>query len=222
MDTVARPTSDTETLARAKRAINNAVITLQRREAYSFAEQRETITATANTATFESSSTLTYAFRQLLAVDSVSTSSSVYGLALQTTSLGSLNRMRKIYQLNRSSYSDVDEWRYVTEQLGFNEFVQSVHQHLCFISGQSFGLFPTQTSDRYLSVHYIAWYPVMVDNDDTNPFLTYAYDVVFNLALRDLAVYLGKLADFEYVTSAIAEGVKSLDVFASGIKSYDT
>lgn len=188
MDQVARPMSETTVLARAKLEINNAIRILQRRHAFRYSERLIELTYPANSVKINLTSVCDGTLRDLLSVQAFVDGSSRNGLLLKYKTYDQIMRERANYQQRRPD-SDFETESLVTGNT-HADYVMRNHRYYVFATGPHLGLYPTPTLDVNLSLNLHVWFPDLVQPEDTNFFLDYAFDVVMAMASGYMATYL--------------------------------
>lgn len=222
MDTVNRPLTDTATVAKAKRAVNNAMLFLQRHHGFQYTERVAKVTYPAGAFMVNLTNVCGGLLRDIFSVQLLTDSGAFSGKNLKFYRYAQLQAQKKSMQ--ERSTVDENEARYLTASL-HEEFTTNVHGQIMFQVDDNLGLYPSPAENKYLLLHVHIWLPLLVDNSDTNFFLDYAYDIVFKIAMRELVRYLGDDQRALVDNSSLADDLATLVAWdgsiSSGANTYD-
>lgn len=184
MDMVARPMSDTTTLNAAKREVNNAIRFLQRNHGYAYAERLTSFPYPANTLHVNLGEICGGLLRDIFSVQRIA-SGGTNGVPMRFMSYHQLQTIRHRYDRRTGMALELDTTL-------VNDYIEAERSNelICFLVGQSLGLYPKPQSEVNLLVHVHIWLAELVDNEDTNFFLDYAFDAVLTIALKRMQIYL--------------------------------
>lgn len=195
--------------SQAKREINNAILWLQRKREWKMTERLIRFTVPANTLFVNLSVACEGTPRSIINTTLLASSTAVEGKLLDLCSYDKVMRERRQFQ--RSHEPSSVEAEPVGAPSRHNEFISQVHSYKAFLIGaNNFGLYPTNTSAAYVMMNLSIWLPTLVDDSDTNFFLTYAYDLVLMRAFKQFSIYLKEDRRAVVANEEIAEGYNSL------------
>lgn len=214
MDSLNRPTTETAVLAACKKRINDTIRLIQRRRAYRKTERLVTVTYPANALTIDLTAVCDGKLRDLISVQMLGESTAKSGVILPYKSYAQLQAARMKYQrLNEPA--NLNEWQYVTEFFGHENFTTRVHRYYVFLMNGEVGLYPTPTSDVTLLVFAHTWLPDLSADADTNFLLDWAYDLVHDYSLHRMSVYLKQDNRTPLTKEEFALGLEALDLLDS-------
>jgi hypothetical protein len=201
--------TSTELGTQAKREINNAILWLQRKREWKMTERLIRFTVPANTLFVNLSAACEGTPRSIISTALLTSSTATEGKLLDLVSYDKLMRERRAFQRAHEPYDIEFEPSNISS--GHNEFVTRAHELKAFLVGaNNFGLYPTNTTDRYILMNLSIWLPQLVDNSDTNFFLTYAYDLVIMKAFKQFSIYLKEDRRTAATNEEIVESYNSL------------
>jgi len=199
----------TELGPQAKREINNAILWLQRKREWKMTERLVRFTVPANTLFVNISEACEGTPRSIISTALLNSITATEGKIIDLSSYDKLMRERRSFQ--RAHEAINVEYEPSNLESGHNQFVIQAHEMKAFLVGaNNFGLYPTNSTDRYIMMNLSTWLPVLVDNNDTNFFLTYAYDLVLMKAFKQFSIYLKEDRRAQITNEEIAEGYNSL------------
>ncbi len=102
------------------------------------------------------------------------------------------------------------EWTYLCENLGFENYTTRVHRFVAFRMGGKFGLYPTPTQNVNIMLNCHIWLPLLEEDDDTNFFLEYGYDVVMAIATKKMSLYMKEDDRFDITEKELEVAVSTL------------
>lgn len=214
MDGLNRPVTETTVLAACKKRINDGIRLIQRRRAYRKTERLVTVTYPASTLMIDLTAVCEGKLRDLICVQVLGDSSANGGTILPYKSYAQLQAARMKYQtLNMPA--NLNEWQYITEFFGHENFTTRVHRYYVFLMNGQVGLYPTPASDVNLLVFAHTWLPDLVNDTDTNFLLDWAYDLVHDYALHRMSVYLKQDNRTPLTKEEFIAGLEALDLLDS-------
>lgn len=206
---VNRPSSETDVLNGVKDAINDAIMYLQRNQAFAMTERLASITYTASAASVALTSVGSGSdlVRDVISVQQVSASGVLTGKPLKLTTYEQIQVMRNRYA-RRNSSADVDLSNDTLSGWTIEDAYRS--DKMAFVVGNAIGLYPVPTETVYLYVNYHKWMPVLSADADTNFFLDYAMDVVQTLAAKRMLFYMRDVAIYSPTQAEVDAAVATL------------
>lgn len=177
-----RPWSESDVLLGVKDAINDAILLIQRNQAFALSEALASITYSADALTVSLASVggSAHQVRNVRSVQQVSASGTYQGKPLKVVSYDVLQSMRN--RVDRTHSSDaLAIWP-------IEDSYQS--DKVAFIVGSAIGIYPTPTSAVYLYINYNYWLPRLVNDGETNFLLDYAGDVIELLAFKKMQTFM--------------------------------
>lgn len=188
LETINRPSSEADVLRAVKRAINNAILYLQRNQAFAYTERLNQVTYPANTLHLDLGTICGGTLRNMKSIQQVSASGKVQGKPLKIVSYDWLQKQRSNYERSHTpAFNMLDTPAVLT---GFTIEDAYRTDRIVFLVGQMVGLYPKPTEDVYLVMNNNIWLPTLAADSDTNFFLTYCADAVEMIALKYLHIYL--------------------------------
>ena len=183
MESCNRPLSQVAVLARAKAELNNSIMLLQRRHAFRHTEKLFEATYTGGSRLVDFGTVCTGTLRDIKSVQM--SGEGLGGPYLKYKTYDQIAKENFRYQQSQGDTS-----LFSTEVRNLSDYVTNAQKFYFFVMGNSFGLFPKPVVDVPLLINCHIWLPLLSGNDDTNFFLTYAFDVVQDLALSRMATFL--------------------------------
>jgi len=214
MDAVSRPVTETAVLAACKRRINDAVMRIQRRRAFRKTERLVNVTYPANALTIDLTSVCGGKLRDLISVQLLGTSTAKSGVILPYQSYAQLQAARLKYQ-SLNEPSNLNEWQYITEFFGHENFTTRVHRYYVFLMNGELGLYPTPTTDIELLVFAHTWLPDLDADADTNFLLDWAYDLIYDYSVHRMCIYLKQDSRTQFTKEEWTAGLEALDLLDS-------
>ena len=210
MGLINRPVSETTVLAEAKAAINDAIDQLQRNHAYHYSERLFNFTYPAATQQVNLQNICGGVLRDIHTIQIIANESAYGGPILEYMSYNQIQMKRRKYQREHPVWNANEEWDYVTNENGHEEYTSRQNRYLFFRLGENIGLYPVPTEDVQLLINAHIWFIPLVDDDDESFFLTFAYDVVMTLALKRMNVYMKEDNRFGMTEQEIASTLQTL------------
>lgn len=189
LDWAGRSVQEPGMLTRAKACVNDAILYANRSHKFRMAERMSIITYPTNAS-----------FVDLGLVCDGGTVSGV-----STVQLISSPEQRIGKTIPLMNYAELQNRRYESQnKVGsyqieaavnqqttyFDSMITSTYNHIAFLQGDKFGLYPTPAQERYILLTYNALFPPLVNDLDTNFFLTFCKDWVISKSLQRFNMYL--------------------------------
>jgi hypothetical protein len=180
-----RPSTEADIVLNCKDALNDAVKEIQRDHAFAYTESLAKVTIPANTLYVEIGTICDGKIRDYMSAQQI-TSDGFQGKPLSFVTYNQLQKDR--WNHYRRNFTTQDE-RFVESQAGRTIEDSFRTDMKVFIANQHIGVYPLQATDVQLLLNFHLWLPELLNDDDTNFLLDYAYDAVILLALRKLSYY---------------------------------
>ncbi len=189
MDTINRPMTETGVVSACEKRVNDAIRQVQRKRAFRLTERLVQVTYPASALTVDLTAVCEGTLRDLICVQLLGTSAANGGTILPYKSYAQLQRARQKYQSMHEAVG-VNEWQYVNEFFGHENYTTRVHRYYVFLLNGKLGLYSVPTTAVELLVFAHVWLPDLADDTDTNFLLDWGYDVIHALAVKKMCMYL--------------------------------
>lgn len=213
MDQINRPLTETAVLASAKKRINEAVMIAQQERAMNYTQRLTKVPYPANTLMINLSTVCEGTLRDVMSVQVLGTVSDNGGDILFYKTYNQIQAARRKYQLKRAS--SVTEYDYLLSQFGHETYTGIVHKYYAFSLANNIGLYPVPTAAVNLLLHSHIWLPQLSADADTNFFLDFAYNVIMDIALQRMCVYMKE--DNRYLVTQ-----NQIDKQLSALRAWDS
>ena len=219
MATVNRPLTETQVLTGAKWEINQAIKYLQRNQAFAYTERLTQFTAQPNVLFYNLGSICDGVLRDLMSAQLLNQTGLPEGRPLKIMTYNQLQGYRKHY--SRTHPQIEGDWYQFDAISDILVTIEDAYRNdtILFIAGQNIGLYPTPvgtTKTILLNLH--VWLPTLVNDGDTNFFLTYASDVVMMLALKRMHIYMKSDARWQVTDGELKENIATLIAWDSQVR----
>lgn len=195
-----RPESELGT--QVNEAINTVMLRMQRQHKFKFSERLVEITYPANTLQLELTGACEGTPRDFISIQQL-TSAQKFGPKLKLlTYLDVVNR--------RGAYANRYQADVTESMVPHSTFVNEIRGYDAFLVNNALGLYPTPTLDVNLLVNLHIWLPALEENEDSNFFSEFAYDLVVDMAVDRMNFYLKEDERVEVSAKQIAEGWEAL------------
>lgn len=208
-----------EMLVHAKREINLAIMDTQRKRAFKLTERIADLTYPSGAFTVSLNGVCDGTIRDFIAVQLKTAAGDVIGKPLKFRSYQNIINERANWDRTQTA-PDL----YVEDPLqpqvnaGHANFVRINSSYDAFVVNNQFGLYPKPaTTDTNLQLFVHVWLPLLVDDSDTNFFLTFAYDYILLLALRRMHLFMKVDTRYAVTDAELAKLLDSLTTWDGSI-----
>lgn len=203
-----RPSDDSDWLALAGDAINESMIQLQRKIPGLHALSKVgtfTYTEGSKLVTFKDSA-LDTEVNKIIGCEVVRSLADWTGTPMKCLTYRQLADERKDWYMNDSPGSSAED---------YSKYVKEVFGHNLIILEGGVQVYPIPSQDINLAIFYTPWLPTLVDNNDSNVLIKYAWNYIFYSALAKMNLFLNE-------AERIAISQKFLETTLSEVIDWDT
>ena len=183
-------------------AINTVLLRMQRLHKFKFSERLVEVVYPANTLQLELTGACEGTPRDIISIQQLS-GTTKFGSRLKVlTYLDVINR--------RGTYANHYQADTTESVVTHSTFVNEIRGYDAFLVNNAIGLYPTPTVDVNLLVNLHIWLPELVEDTDENFFSELAHDLVVDMTLERMNIFLKEDDRTEISAKQIAEGWEAL------------
>lgn len=217
LETINRPSSETDIVSAVKASINDAVLILQRNHAYSYTEGMFSFVYPANAQYADIGEVCDASVRDYISMQQITSSGTYEGRPMKLLSYSQLQMRRRTYDRKHS----VDTSQiYAENQPGLTIEDLFRQDKVAFVISSYVGVYPRPAEDTTFLLHVHFWLPPLVEDDDTNFFLDYTQDLVVMLALKRLHLFMKIDSRFPITQAEVDAAYAGVLAWDSQVKEY--
>lgn len=215
LQTINRPATELDILSEVQHSINDAVLILQRNHAYAYTESLASFVYPASALYVDLGTVCSGLVRDCISLQQLAAGGTYEGKPIKIKTYFRLQSGRNI----RSRMGGIDETQIFSEVSPGITIEDSFRgDKIAFVMGRNIGIYPRLNVDTSFIIHIHTWLPVLVEDDDTNFFLTYAQDLVTMMALKRLHISMKTDSRFQVTQTEVDVAIAGLLAWDSQIK----